>query len=149
MARFLNGPALLLSLALLPRFGNVVEMILSIAALQKGLYTVVATSLIGSILSNLLLVLGACVWEAVTGAHWRGGFRSSAGAVLCVCERICGRAGGQGHCALLNGQRLCFVVLPFDHCWGGLQGAAAAARSREWSSSRPAPPQACASCLAA
>lgn len=32
--------------------------ILSIAALQKGLYTVVATSLIGSILSNLLLVLG-------------------------------------------------------------------------------------------
>lgn len=39
-------------------FGNVVEMILSIAALMKGLYTVVATSLIGSILSNLLLVLG-------------------------------------------------------------------------------------------
>ena len=39
-------------------FGNVVEMILSIAALQKGLYLVVATSLIGSILSNLLLVLG-------------------------------------------------------------------------------------------
>lgn len=41
-------------------FGNVVELILSIAALQKGLYTVVATSLIGSILSNLLLVLGMC-----------------------------------------------------------------------------------------
>ena len=35
--------------------------ILSIAALQRGLYTVVATSLIGSILSNLLLVLGACL----------------------------------------------------------------------------------------
>ncbi|KAL6778899.1 CAX1 [Auxenochlorella protothecoides x Auxenochlorella symbiontica] len=41
-------------------FGNVVELILSIAALRKGLYTVVATSLIGSILSNLLLVLGMC-----------------------------------------------------------------------------------------
>lgn len=41
-------------------FGNVVELILSIAALQRGLYTVVATSLIGSILSNLLLVLGMC-----------------------------------------------------------------------------------------
>ncbi|KAK9852807.1 hypothetical protein WJX84_009290 [Apatococcus fuscideae] len=41
-------------------FGNVVEAILSIAALMKGLYTVVATSLIGSILSNLLLVLGFC-----------------------------------------------------------------------------------------
>ncbi|KAL4431721.1 hypothetical protein ABPG77_002937, partial [Micractinium sp. CCAP 211/92] len=38
-------------------FGNVVELILSVAALQRGLYTVVATSLIGSILSNLLLVL--------------------------------------------------------------------------------------------
>ncbi|KAK9808608.1 hypothetical protein WJX72_000497 [[Myrmecia] bisecta] len=41
-------------------FGNVVEMILSIAALTKGLYTVVAASLLGSILSNLLLVLGFC-----------------------------------------------------------------------------------------
>lgn len=38
--------------------GNVVELILSIAALQAGLYDVVATSLLGSILSNLLLVLG-------------------------------------------------------------------------------------------
>lgn len=41
-------------------FGNVVEMILSIAAMNKGLYTVVSTSLLGSILSNLLLVLGCC-----------------------------------------------------------------------------------------
>ena len=39
-------------------FGNVVELILSIVALTKGLYTVVASSLVGSILSNLLLVLG-------------------------------------------------------------------------------------------
>lgn len=39
-------------------FGNVVELILSIAALTKGLYTVVAMSLIGSVLSNLLLVMG-------------------------------------------------------------------------------------------
>lgn len=44
-------------------FGNVVELILSISALQKGLYTVVATSLIGSILSNLLLVLGELARE--------------------------------------------------------------------------------------
>lgn len=41
-------------------FGNIVEMILAIAALNKGLYVVVATSLLGSILSNLLLVLGMC-----------------------------------------------------------------------------------------
>ncbi|EFN51117.1 hypothetical protein CHLNCDRAFT_37529 [Chlorella variabilis] len=41
-------------------FGNVVELFLSIAALHKGLYEVVAASLLGSILSNLLLVLGTC-----------------------------------------------------------------------------------------
>jgi Ca2+:H+ antiporter len=41
-------------------FGNVVEMILSIALLMKGLTEVVSTSLIGSILSNLLLVIGCC-----------------------------------------------------------------------------------------
>eukprot|EP01134_Creolimax_fragrantissima_P000691 CFRG0691T1 len=41
-------------------FGNAVELILSIAALQKGLINVVQGSLLGSILSNLLLVLGMC-----------------------------------------------------------------------------------------
>ncbi|KXZ51252.1 hypothetical protein GPECTOR_13g739 [Gonium pectorale] len=39
-------------------FGNIVEIILSIAALLNGLYGVVAASLLGSILSNLLLVTG-------------------------------------------------------------------------------------------
>lgn len=62
---------LLTTLAAPRRFGNVVEMILSIAALQKGLYTVVAASLIGSILSNLLLVLGelapACMHICASG----------------------------------------------------------------------------------
>jgi Ca2+:H+ antiporter len=41
-------------------FGNAVEMIISIIALVKGLVRVVQASLIGSILSNLLLVLGMC-----------------------------------------------------------------------------------------
>jgi len=49
---------LLSELVLVCTAGNVVELILSIAALQAGLYDVVATSLLGSILSNLLLVLG-------------------------------------------------------------------------------------------
>jgi len=39
-------------------FGNAVEMILSIFALQAGLIRVVQGSLLGSVLSNLLLVLG-------------------------------------------------------------------------------------------
>mmetsp|Transcript_13623 Transcript_13623/g.33485 ORF Transcript_13623/g.33485 Transcript_13623/m.33485 type:complete len:447 (-) Transcript_13623:93-1433(-) len=42
-------------------FGNVVEILLSLAALRMGLYDVVAYSLLGSILSNLLLVLGCCM----------------------------------------------------------------------------------------
>ncbi|KAL6756794.1 CAX family of cation antiporter, membrane protein [Haematococcus lacustris] len=41
-------------------FGNVTEVVLSLAALRQGLLTVVAESLLGSILSNLLLVLGCC-----------------------------------------------------------------------------------------
>ncbi|KAI9017675.1 hypothetical protein BC832DRAFT_545381 [Gaertneriomyces semiglobifer] len=40
-------------------FGNAVEMIVGLIALKEGLITVVQASLLGSILSNLLLVLGA------------------------------------------------------------------------------------------
>jgi Ca2+:H+ antiporter len=39
------------------------QVVLSIAALHKGLLTVVANSLVGSILSNLLLVMGG--WPSV------------------------------------------------------------------------------------
>jgi len=39
---------------------NAVELIVSILALTKGQITIVKTSLIGSILSDLLLVLGMC-----------------------------------------------------------------------------------------
>ena len=41
-------------------FGNAVEIIMSITALKSGMIRVVQTSLLGSILSNLLLVLGMC-----------------------------------------------------------------------------------------
>ncbi|KAI0150359.1 Calcium/proton exchanger [Xylariaceae sp. FL1272] len=41
-------------------FGNAVELIVAIIALIDGQVTVVQTSLVGSILSNLLLVLGFC-----------------------------------------------------------------------------------------
>ena len=39
-------------------FGNVTELIVSLFALKEGLYRIVQVSLLGSILSNLLLVLG-------------------------------------------------------------------------------------------
>lgn len=42
-------------------FGNAAELIIAIAALQKGLYPVVKASLTGSIIGNVLLVLGVSV----------------------------------------------------------------------------------------
>lgn len=45
-------------------FGNATEMIVSYFALQRGLLSVVQSSLLGSILSNLLLVLGCALLAA-------------------------------------------------------------------------------------
>ena len=42
-------------------FGNAAELIIAIMALRKGLYAVVKASLTGSIIGNILLVLGAAV----------------------------------------------------------------------------------------
>ncbi|MCU1330532.1 MAG: calcium/proton antiporter, CaCA family [Bryobacterales bacterium] len=42
-------------------FGNAAELIIAIMALRKGLYPVVKASLTGSIIGNILLVLGASV----------------------------------------------------------------------------------------
>ncbi|KAH3672009.1 hypothetical protein WICMUC_004516 [Wickerhamomyces mucosus] len=41
-------------------FGNAVELIVSIIALKNGQISIVQSSMLGSILSNLLLVLGCC-----------------------------------------------------------------------------------------
>ncbi|ORX61098.1 calcium/proton exchanger [Piromyces finnis] len=41
-------------------FGNAVELIIGVMALKEGLIDVVKASIIGSLLSNLLLVLGLC-----------------------------------------------------------------------------------------
>jgi len=41
-------------------FGNAVELIVSIVALKKGEIRIVQASMLGSILSNILLVLGCC-----------------------------------------------------------------------------------------
>lgn len=41
-------------------FGNAVELIVSVIALKEGQITIVQASMLGSILSNLLLVLGCC-----------------------------------------------------------------------------------------
>lgn len=42
-------------------FGNAAELIISLSALRAGLYTVVKASIVGSIIGNTLLVLGAAM----------------------------------------------------------------------------------------
>src|SRR6185503_7032875 len=42
-------------------FGNAAELIIALMALHKGLYPVVKASLTGSIIGNILLVLGVAV----------------------------------------------------------------------------------------
>lgn len=43
-------------------FGNAVEMIVSTVALTRGEITIVQSSMLGAILSNILLCLGACLF---------------------------------------------------------------------------------------
>jgi Ca2+:H+ antiporter len=57
-------------------FGNLTEMIVSIFALQAGLLRVVQLSLLGSILSNMLLVLG-CAFFAGGVHHKEQSFNKS------------------------------------------------------------------------
>jgi Ca2+:H+ antiporter len=59
-----------------------VELILAVAALRRGLFAVVAASLVGSILSNLLLVLGCAFLFGGLANHGQR-FSSSANKVLC------------------------------------------------------------------
>src|SRR5260370_2850188 len=42
-------------------FGNAAELIIAVMAIRRGLYSVVKASLTGSIIGNILLVLGAAV----------------------------------------------------------------------------------------
>ncbi|KAF8844815.1 Calcium/proton exchanger [Paxillus ammoniavirescens] len=57
-------------------FGNAVEIIVGIAALLNGELRIVQTSMLGSILSNILLVLG-CSFLAGGFIHKEGSFNSS------------------------------------------------------------------------
>lgn len=50
-------------------FGNATEMIISIYALKSGMIRVVQQSLLGSILSNMLLVLGCAFFSGGIANH--------------------------------------------------------------------------------
>ncbi|OAX39380.1 calcium/proton exchanger [Rhizopogon vinicolor AM-OR11-026] len=66
-------------------FGNAVEIIVGIAALLKGELRIVQTSMLGSILSNILLVLG-CSFFAGGLYHSEGVFNST-GAQTCFADK--------------------------------------------------------------
>lgn len=61
-------------------FGNAAELIIAIAALQRGLFDVVKASLTGSIIGNALLVLGGAILAGGIGRD-RQSFDRSAAAV--------------------------------------------------------------------
>ena len=50
-------------------FGNAAELIIALAALRAGLYDVVKASIVGSIIGNVLLVLGAAIWQEDCGTR--------------------------------------------------------------------------------
>ncbi len=61
-------------------FGNAPELIIALFALQRGLHEVVKASLIGSILGNILLVLGAAMVAGGLGRERQTFDRTAAGA---------------------------------------------------------------------
>ena len=75
-------------------FGNAVEAIVGIVALQQNQLRIVQNSMLGSILSNLLLVLGCSFWAAgknykqakfqITAAQTNGSILMLAGATLII-----------------------------------------------------------------
>src|ERR1700720_128969 len=84
--------------------GNAAELILGVAALRRGLVDIVKASLIGSILGNLLLVLGAAVLAGglrrdvqrfnATGARAQGTMLSLA-VIALLAPAVFGAFGGR------------------------------------------------------
>ncbi|KAG2060067.1 calcium/proton exchanger [Suillus hirtellus] len=68
-------------------FGNAVEIIIGVAALLNSQLRIVQTSMIGSILSNILLVLG-CSFLA-GGLYHREGIFNGTGAQACLITLLC------------------------------------------------------------
>ncbi|OHW96978.1 Ca2+:H+ antiporter [Colletotrichum incanum] len=72
-------------------FGNAVELIVSIVALKEGQIEVVQSSMLGSILSNLLLVMGMCFFfggivnmrDRITGQGMEQSFASATAQTTC------------------------------------------------------------------
>nr|XP_018266789.1 calcium/proton exchanger [Kwoniella dejecticola CBS 10117]OBR88947.1 calcium/proton exchanger [Kwoniella dejecticola CBS 10117] len=95
-------------------FGNAVELLIAILALVKGDIDIVQASMVGSILSNVLLVLGM--------SYFAGGLRFH--------EQLYTLVGAQMHISLL-GISLLAIVLPaaYHVAYPNVRGAVSDARS--------------------
>lgn len=70
-------------------FGNAVELIIAILALVKGELRVVQASMLGSILSNCLLVLGMCFFAGGLRFHEQGyGIRAAQLNISLLCISV-------------------------------------------------------------
>jgi len=70
-------------------FGNAVELIIAILALVKGELRVVQASMLGSILSNCLLVLGMCFFAGGVRFHEQGyGIRAAQLNISLLCVSV-------------------------------------------------------------
>ncbi|OLQ06482.1 Vacuolar calcium ion transporter [Symbiodinium microadriaticum] len=103
-------------------FGNAVEMIMCIQAVKAGLIQVVQGNLLGSVLSNILLVLGMAIFGA--GMRFRNRqFNAVGAAANMTCQvvasiSIClptlyGEMAGAGSEQILMISRICSVFLCF------------------------------------
>eukprot|EP00920_Eleutheroschizon_duboscqi_P011192 GHVT01026221.1.p1 GENE.GHVT01026221.1~~GHVT01026221.1.p1 ORF type:complete len:474 (+),score=109.88 GHVT01026221.1:514-1935(+) len=102
-------------------FGNAVEVIISVQALKAGLVSVVQGTLLGSILSNLLLVLGMALFAGGLGHHVQRfnekGATSSGSLLLLSCMAITlptvasMNAGGASDADVLTISRITAVVI--------------------------------------
>ena len=87
-------------------FGNAAELIIGLAALHAGLPDVVKASIAGSIVGNVLLVLGAAMLAGGLGRseqHFNAAGARSQATMLVACGYYVGAAcclsGGRGyHC---------------------------------------------------
>ncbi len=89
-------------------FGNAAEMIIAVMALRRGLHGVVKASLTGSILGNLLLVLGAALVA--------GGLRRS--------EQRFNELGARTQTTLLSLAAIALITPAAFHALGGARAAA-------------------------
>ena len=88
-------------------FGNAPELIIAFFALDEGLQEVVKASLVGSILGNILLVMGAAMLVGGLGRERQTFDRTAARRQSLMLLLACGRADHAGDLRARDRRRAC------------------------------------------